>query len=89
MSKSESECNDIERALSMLSPEQIATLMGKLTIHKKQRFHRIDYSFRERSLKTTNLYFSCEPKPHMFDNFETYVGHADGIREQVISGVEI
>jgi len=89
MSKSESECNDIEKALSMLSPEQIATLMGKLTIHKKQRFHQIDYSFRERRNNITSLYFSSAPKPHMFDEFETYAGHADGIREQVVSGVDI
>ena len=89
MSKSESECNDIEKALSMLSPEQIATLMGKLTIHKKQRFHHIDYSIRERRMAKNDLYFSSEPKPHMFDNFETYVGHADGIREQVICGVDL
>ena len=80
---------DIESALSMLKPEDIATLMGKLTIHKKQRFHQIDYSFRERRNNITSLYFSCEPAIYKFPDFKEYNGHADSIREQVISGVDI
>ena len=89
MSHEPTTLKDIESVLSMLKPEEIATLMGKLTIHKKQRFNVIDYSFKARRNKMTNLYFSCEPAVYKFPEFREYRDHADSIREQVISGVDI
>ena len=89
MSHEATTIKDIESVLSMLKPEEIATLMGKLTIHKKQRFNVIDYSFRERRNNINNLYFSCEPAVYKFPDIKEYRNHADGIREQVISGVDL
>jgi len=89
MSKDLSKINDIESILSMLKPEEIATLLSKLTIHKKQRFNYVDTSFRERRNNITSLYFSCEPAIYKFPAIEEYNGHADAIREQVISGVDL
>ena len=80
---------DIESALSILKPEEIATLLSKLTISKKQRFNVIDYSFRERRNNITSLYFSCEPTIYKFPDIKEYNGHADAIREQVLSGVDL
>ena len=89
MSHEPTTMKDIESALSILKPEEIATLLSKLTISKKQRFNVIDYSFRERRNNITSLYFSCEPAIYKFPDIKEYNGHADSIREQVISGVDI
>jgi len=85
---------DIEGVLSMLKPDQITTLLGKVVIHKKPRFNNIDNSRREYRLKVSDLYFSAEPKPHQLINDrpmtpEEYSGHRQGVWEQVMSGVDL
>jgi len=92
MTRIESDIKDIESMLSMLEPEQIAQLMGGITINKQM--HKIDYSYKLRSLRTTDLYFSAEPKPHQqIDGSvmtpEEYNGHRQGVWEQVMSGVDL
>ena len=82
-----SELSDIERALSMLKPEQIAELMKD--IPTQNRAYMIDYSARIRRLAINQLYFSSAIKPFQVDNFEDYKEHDEGIRQQVLSGVEL
>ncbi len=86
MSQTESECSDIERALSMLSPEQIYALMKGVTVN--QRVHTIDYSHKLRRIERNDMYFSAEPKPHQLIKDrpmspEEYNGHRDGIWEAI------
>tara|TARA_R110000824_G_scaffold47416_2_gene135042 strand:+ start:2675 stop:2953 length:279 start_codon:yes stop_codon:yes gene_type:complete len=92
MTKIEPNFSDIEKALSMLEPEQIAQLMGGITINN--RMHKIDYSHKLRSIRTTDLYFSAEPKPHqLIDGSvmtpDEYNGHRQGVWEQIMSGVDL
>ena len=92
MTKIEPNLSDIERMLSMLEPAQIAKLMGGISINN--RMHKIDYSYKIKSIKTTDLYFSAEPKPHqLIDGSvmtpEEYNGHRQGVWEQVMSGVDL
>ena len=86
MTKS-SELSDIERALSMLEPEQIAELMKD--IPTQNRAYMIDYSARIRRLAINDLYFSSAISPYHVDNFDEYKEHDEGIRQQVLSGVEL
>ena len=85
---------DIEGVLSMLKPEEIATLMDNVVIHKKPRFNNIDNSRKERRIMVNELYFSAEPKPHQLINDkpmspEEYIGHRQGVWEQIMSGVDL
>ncbi len=77
---------DIKTIVEELTPTQIAKLMASLS--QRPNVRKVDHTRRLNSIKRTNLYFSSCPKPHMVDSFETYTGHADSIREQVLSGVE-
>ena len=92
MTKIESDIKDIESMLSMLEPEQIAQLMGGITINN--RIHKIDYSRKLRRIRINDLYFSAEPKPHQIIDGsvmtpEEYRGHRQGVWEQIMSGVDL
>jgi len=77
----------IETIVEGLTVEQIKKVMS--LISERGNVRHIDTSRKEARLARNNLYFSSAPKPHMCDNFETYNQHADSIREQVLSGVDI
>jgi len=77
---------DIKALVESLTPAQIAKLMADLS--KRGNVKSVDTTRKLNSIKRNNLYFSTCPKPHQLDSFETYTGHADSIREQVLSGVE-
>ena len=61
MNPANTNLSDIEDIISILQPEDISKLFNNL--YQKQR-HTIDYSFRQRRIAKTDLYFSAEPKPH-------------------------
>jgi len=75
---------DIEALIESLSPKEIKTIMDEV---KSKKPTRVDHSRRARSIALTSLYFDNAPRPK--DNFEEYLLHAEGLREQVISGVDI
>ena len=75
---------DIEALIESLSPKEIKTIMDEV---KSKKPTRVDHSRRARSIALTSLYFDNAPSPK--DNFEEYLLHAEGLREQVISGVDI
>ena len=83
-----SKTKDIESLIEGLSPEDIKALMKEI---KKPRVRKIDDRHKKRSLAITRLYFSAEPKPHMvdYDRWEEYTNHQEGIKEQVLSGVDL
>ena len=77
---------DITTLIKSMTPEQIKKVMT--SISKQSNVRKVDHTRRLRHIQKTSLYFNSAPKPHMVDSFETYTGHADSIREQVLSGVE-
>ena len=77
---------DIKTVVEELTPTQIAKLMASLSQRTNSR--KVDTTRRLKRIARTDLYFSSCPKPHQLDSFQTYNGHADSIREQVLSGVE-
>ena len=77
---------DIKQLLEGLTAEQIKKVIA--TISQQGNIVKVDHTRKLRRIARTNLYFNSCPKPHQVDSFETYNGHADSIREQVLSGVE-
>ena len=78
---------DINTLIKSMSAEQIKAVMA--SISKQGNIRKIDRTRRARSIARTELYFNSAPKPHMVDSFETYNQHADSIREQVSTGVDL
>ena len=92
MTKIEESSKDIEAMLSMLEPSVLAKVLSSVNFNR--RIHKIDYSHKLRSIRTTDLYFSAEPKPHQLVNDrpmspEEYSGHRQGVWEQIMSGVDL
>ena len=78
-----SSIEDINSLIGSLSVEQIKAIMTKVASKKRTS---VDTSRKARRIALTQLYFDNAPRPK--DSFEDYLNHSDGIREQVISGVE-
>ena len=74
---------DIEALIGSLSPDEIKAIMSEV---KSKKPTKVDTSRKERRIALTQLYFDNAPRPK--DNFEDYLNHSDGIREQIICGVE-
>ena len=78
-----SSIKDIEALIGTLSPEQIRAIMSEV---KAKKPTKVDTTRKARRIALTQLYFDNAPRPK--DNFEDYLNHSDGIREQIICGVE-
>ncbi len=78
-----SSMKDIEALIGTLSAEQIRAIMSEV---KAKKPTKVDTTRKARRIALTQLYFDNAPRPK--DSFEDYLNHSDGIREQVISGVE-
>tara|TARA_Y100001963_G_C6470683_1_gene304352 strand:+ start:98 stop:346 length:249 start_codon:yes stop_codon:yes gene_type:complete len=78
-----SSIEDINSLIGSLSAEQIKAIMTKVASKKRTS---VDTSRKARRIALTQLYFDNAPRPK--DSFEDYLNHSDGIREQIISGVE-
>ena len=76
---------DIERLIESLSASEIANILATTTT--KGQVRTVDTSRKRRSLAITDLYFSVEPRPT--DNFKEYSDHAECMRQQCISGVDL
>ena len=79
-----SSMKDIASLIESLSPEQIKTIMDEV---KQRKPTRVSTVRRARSIAITQLYFDNAPTPK--DDWQDYLNHSDGIREQVISGVDL
>ena len=75
---------DIASLIESLSPEQIKTIMDEV---KQRKPTRVSTVRRARSIAITQLYFDNAPTPK--DDWQDYLNHSDGIREQVLSGVDL
>ena len=76
--------SSIEEMLKDITPEQVLSIMKDI----KTGVRRIDTGHRMRRNKMNALYFSVAPLPHK-TTYEEYKLHAEGIRQQVISGVDL
>ena len=75
--------------IESLSPDQLYALAKDIKSLPKNRVRVVDTSHRERRNNITALYFECAPKPIDFQNYEVYSDHAEAIRQQCISGVDL
>ena len=77
--------SNIDALIASLTPEQMKALRQVIS---KPTIRRICNKERQKSMRVNDLYFSAEPKPYQFDgSWKEYVGHRDGIREQVLCEV--
>lgn len=77
-----SSMTDIASLIESLSPEEIRTIMDEVK-HKKPT--RVSTARKARHMAITQLYFDNAPRPK--DDWQDYLNHSDGIREQCLSGV--
>ena len=89
MSHAEPTLKDIAKMLAMLEPEQIAGIMKNIPQRNGAYMYTIDYSERIRKHAINDLYFRSATQPHMHESFEDYAEHDEGIRQQVLSGVDL
>ena len=75
--------------IESLNTEQLYTLVKDIKTLPKNRVVKVDTSYRERRNNITDLYFRAVPRASMFQSIDKYNQHADSIREQVISGVDL
>ena len=75
---------DIASLIESLSPEQIKTIMDEV---KQRKPTRVSTVRKARSIAITQLYFDNAPTPK--DDWQDYLNHSDGIRDQVMSGVDL
>ena len=78
---------DIDALIKELTPSQIREIMEGIKRPSKPR--SISSKYRERSNAISRLYFDNVEPIHKFDTHEEYDNHAEGLRQQVISGVDI
>jgi len=81
-----SNLNDL---IESLSPESLYLLTKDIKSLPSNRLISVDTSYRLRKQRTTDLYFKAVPRSSMFEDFDEYTQHADSIREQVMSGVDL
>ena len=75
---------DIASLIESLSPDEIKTIMDEV---KQRKPTRVSTVRKARSIAITQLYFDNAPIPK--DSWEEYLNHSDGIREQVLSGIDL
>ena len=79
-----SSMKDIASLIESLSPEQIKTIMDEV---KQRKPTQVSTVRKARSMAITQLYFDNAPTPK--DDWQDYLNHSDGIRDQVMSGVDL
>ena len=75
----------IKALIASLSPEEIKKVMTKV---KAKKPTQVDTTRKARRIAMTELYFNNAPLPYR-TTYEEYKSHAEGIRQQVLSGVDL
>ena len=75
--------------IESLNTDQLYALLKDIKSLPKNRVVKVDTSYRERRNNITDLYFRAVPRASMFQSIDKYNQHADSIREQVRSGVDL
>ena len=75
--------------IESLNTEQLYALVKDIKTLPRNRRVSVDTSHRERRNNITALYFEAVPRASRFESIDKYNQHADSIREQVRSGVDL
>ena len=75
----------IETMIAGLTSAEIKKIMSEVVSKKPKS---VDTSRKARRIAITELYFTVAPLPHK-SSYEEYKEHAEGIRQQVLSGVDL
>ena len=75
----------IEALIEGLTATEIKQIMSEVASKKPKS---VDTTRRARRIAITQLYFDNAPLPHR-STYEEYKNHAEGIRQQVLSGVDL
>ena len=76
-----SSMTDIASLIESLSPEEIKTIMDEV---KQRKPTQVSTVRKARRIALTQLYFDNAPRPK--DDWQDYLNHSDGMREQILSG---
>ena len=79
-----SSMTDIASLIESLSPDEIKTIMDEV---KQRKPTRVSTERKARRMAITQLYFDNAPTPK--DDWQDYLNHSDGIRDQCVSGVDL
>ena len=79
-----SSMKDIASLIESLSPDEIKTIMDEV---KQRKPTRVSTVRKARSIAITQFYFDNAPRPK--DDWQDYLNHSDGIRDQCVSGVDL
>ena len=80
-----SSIEDIKALIDSLSAEEIKKVMTEVKAKKPKQ---VDTTRKARRIAMTELYFNTAPLPYSTPYAE-YTSHAEGIRQQVLSGVDL
>ena len=75
----------IQALIESLTPTEMAKVMSEVKANKPTK---VDTTRKARRIAMTELYFNNAPLPYR-TNYEEYKSHAEGIRQQVLSGVDL
>jgi len=75
----------IEALIESLTPTEMAKIMSEVKANKPTK---VDTTRKARRIAMTELYFNNAPLPYR-TTYEEYKSHAEGIRQQVLSGVDL
>jgi len=78
--------NEVMKDIEELSIKDMRNLMSSI---KEKNVRRIDTSIRQRRNGRTELYFKSVPALTTSWEFNKHSDHAECIREQVLSGVDL
>ena len=76
---------NLNELIDSMTPEQIRAVMAKIASNGPTR---VDYSRKAKRIAKTELYFKSAPLPYR-STYEEYKEHAEGVRQQVMSGVDL
>ena len=76
---------NLNELIESMTPEQIKAVMAKIASNGPTK---VDHTRKAKRIAKTELYFKSAPLPYR-STYEEYKQHAEGIRQQVMSGVDL
>ena len=76
---------NLDELINSMTPEQIRAVMSKIASNGPTR---VDHTSKAKRIAKTELYFKSAPLPYR-STYEEYKQHAEGVRQQVLSGVDL
>ena len=76
---------NLDELINSMTPEQIRAVMSKIASNGPTR---VAHTRKAKRIAKTELYFKSAPLPYR-STYEEYKQHAEGVRQQVLSGVDL